>query len=210
MTAWHADGRGPQLVSVRLDQPEIQVSAGAWQAVGMAESASLDVKFGGAHASLVGQPGAYLQRPGFWQGGAGIAACWYGGAAALADTLRRALAGGPATGRDPFRLAALGRVDVSLHSTAALLRHAAAWIDGNPAADASAIAIRVRQAAAEAAALTLSEVGRVLGAAPFCRDGAFARRAADLPVFIRQSHGDRDFASLGERVLDASPEPWKL
>ena len=30
---------------------------------------------------------------------------------------------------------------------------------------------------------------------------AFARAAADLPVFIRQSHGDRDDAALAGAVL---------
>jgi hypothetical protein len=28
----------------------------------------------------VGRPGSYLNRPGFWHGTAGVAACWLGGA----------------------------------------------------------------------------------------------------------------------------------
>ena len=35
----------------------------------------------------VGGPGAYLDRPGFWHGGAGVAACWYGGALGAARVL---------------------------------------------------------------------------------------------------------------------------
>ena len=210
LTAWHADGTGPQLVSVNLRQPGVRVSAAAWQAVGMAGSASLDVTFDRASARLVGAPGAYLDRPGFWQGGAGIAACWYGGALGIADTLRAAVAQGPATARSAFRLAALGRVDVSLQATAALLRQGASWIDANPAADASAVALRLRLCAEGTATLTLAEVGRALGATPFCRDARFARAAADLPVFIRQSHAERDFAALGERTADASVSPWLL
>ena len=83
LTAWHADGQGPQLVSVAMHQPGVGVCAAAWQAVGMAGRASVDVTFSQAEANLVGETGDYLSRPGFWQGGAGIAACWYGGALGL-------------------------------------------------------------------------------------------------------------------------------
>lgn len=210
LTAWHADGRGPQMVALSLRQPGVHVSDGAWHAVGMAGSASLDVAFDRPQARLVGQPGDYLNRPGFWQGGAGIAACWYGGTLAIADALRRAVAQGASAARGPFRLAALGRVDVSLRATAALLRESAGWIDANPDADASAVALRARLCAEESATLTLAEVGRALGATPFCRDARFARAAADLPVFIRQSHAERDLAALGEQMLDPCAWPWLL
>lgn len=210
LTAWHADGRGPQLVSVRLRLPGVRVSSAAWQAVGMAGSGSLDVAFEHASARMVGTLGAYLNRPGFWQGGAGIAACWYGGSLAIADVLRAAAIQGPAAARSPYRLAALGRVDVSLHATAALLREGAAWIDANPQADASAVALRLRLCAEETATLTLAEVGRALGATPFCRDARFARTAADLPVFIRQSHAERDLAALGARTNEGGASPWLL
>lgn len=210
LTACHADGRGPQLVAVSLLQPGVRVIGDAWHAVGMAGSASVDVAFDRARARLVGQVGDYLSRPGFWQGGAGIAACWYGGTLAIADALRRTLLQGAPSARGPFRLAALGRVDVALQATAALLRQSAAWIDANPGADASAVALRARLCAEDSATLVLAEVGRALGATPFCRDARFARAAADLPVFIRQSHAQRDLAALGERSLDQDVSPWLL
>ena len=158
----------------------------------------------------MGQPGDYLSRPGFWQGGGGIAACWYGGTLAIADALRRSVAASAPAARSPFRLAALGRVDVALQATAALLRQSAAWIDANPVADASAVALRARLSAEATATFTLDEVGRALGATPFCRDARFARAAADLPVFIRQSHAERDLAALGERVTEPGAWPWLL
>ncbi len=207
LTAWHADGRGPQLVRIDLRQPGVHVDADNWRAVGMAGSASLDVRFDRVQARAVGGVGDYLARPGFWQGGAGIAACWHGGALAVAAPLLRA--NGDPAARDPLRLAALGRVDLALASTAALLRDAAAWIDAHPAADAAEAALRVRLAAEDAAARVLDTVGRALGAAPFCRDARFARAAADLPVFVRQSHAERDFAGLAERVL-ATGSRWLL
>jgi hypothetical protein len=210
LTAWHADGRGPQLVSVAMRQPGVSVSGGAWHAVGMAGSASIDVTFDDASVCLVGGVGDYLKRPGFWQGGAGVAACWYGGALGIGHALRRAVAETPSAERTAFRLAALGKVDLSLRTTAALLRDAAHWIDDHPTHDASEVALRVRLAAEACARTVLDEVGRSLGAAAFCRDARFARAAADLPVFIRQSHAERDFAALGERLASSEACPWKL
>lgn len=211
MTAWHADGRGPQLVRVATAQAGVSVRASAWHAVGMAGSKSLDLAFAGAQAEQVGAVGAYLSRPGFWQGGAGIAACWYGGAVGLARALRRSLTAADAAGNGLFRLCALGKVDMALQATAATLRDAAHWIDSHPTADASRPALRVRLLAEATAKRVLDEVGAALGATPFCRDARFARAAADLPVFIRQSHGERDFAALGERVLALEQAPaWRL
>ena len=78
-------------------------------------------------------------------------------------------------------------------------------------ADASAVALRVRLAAEATATRVLDETGRALGATPFCRDPRFARMAADLPVFLRQSHAERDCAALGERVLAHQEGPaWPL
>jgi hypothetical protein len=210
LTAWFADGRGPQLVRVAMDQPGVAVDASAWQAVGMAGSASIDVIFSGAVCETVGGIGGYLARPGFWHGGAGIAAVWYGGALALGEALHRAVVQAPASARHAFRPAALGKVDSSLQATAALLREAAHWIDAHPRADASAVALRVRLVAEACARRVLDEAGRSLGASAFCRDAHFARMAADLPVFVRQSHAERDFATLGERVAGTERTPWPL
>lgn len=215
LTAWAEGDVQPQLVSVPIQQAGVHVDGAAWHAVGMAGSASVDITFDNAVAERVGNPGEYLARPGFWQGGAGVAACWYGGAvalgSALVDTLQRSAPGG----RGDFRMAAFGKVDLELCSAAAVLREVARWIDDNPSVDARAPALRARLAAERCARRVLDEVGRTLGAAPFCRDARFARLAADLPVFVRQSHAERDFAALGETVLDqsaltSSSHPWTL
>ncbi|WP_439517963.1 acyl-CoA dehydrogenase [Hydrogenophaga sp.] len=209
LTAWYADGSGPVLVRLPMDQPGVAVSAAGWQAVGMAASASIDVAFDDAMGERVGGEGAYLERPGFWQGGGGIAACWQGGAMALAGALLRAVSSAPAT-PSPFRLAALGHVGTALQSSAALLRETARWIDDHPTQDASARALSVRLAVESSARLVLDEVGRALGATPFCRDAAFAQMAADLPVYLRQSHAERDFAALGEKLASPGASPWAL
>jgi hypothetical protein len=44
----------------------------------------------------------------------------------------------------------------------------------------------------------LATVGRALGAGPLAHDGAHAQRVADLSVYVRQHHGERDLAALGD------------
>jgi alkylation response protein AidB-like acyl-CoA dehydrogenase len=210
LTAWFADGRGPQLVRVQLRQPGLTIDTSQWQAVGMSASSSLDVNFSNVFGELVGGVGHYLSRPGFWQGGAGIAACWYGGALSLADALRSAMTQALPVTQSAFRLAALGKVDASLQAAAAVLREAALWIDAHPLDDARAVALRARLTAEACATLVLAEASRALGAGAFCRDAHFARMAADLPVYVRQSHGEKDFAALGEGVLVRDDPPWLL
>ncbi len=208
MTTWNDDTQEPQLVALDLAQAQIQVSEEKWQAVGMRGSASLQIDCEGAQAWPIGAPGAYLSRPGFWQGGAGVAACWYGGALRIARALQRALAASATP--QIFQLQTAGRIDVIMQATAELLRAAAAWIDAHPQDDARAVALRVRLAAADCAMQVLREVGDVLGPSPFCHDAGFAQAAADLPVFVRQSHAARDHAALGECVAHQERNSWAL
>jgi hypothetical protein len=208
-TAWHDDDRRPQLVHIDLSQPAIVVDRGAWASRGMAGSPALDVRIVGALARPVGEPAQYLTRPGFWHGGAGVAACWFGGSLAIARALTRTMEES-ARPPDALRSAALGRVDMHLRATASLLREVAHAIDAQPDADAHAACLRARLAAETCATRVLDEVGRTLGAAPFCLDAHFARMAADLPVFIRQSHADRDFANLGIALQGQGGPAWHL
>ncbi|CAE6712653.1 acyl-CoA dehydrogenase [Paraburkholderia domus] len=194
VVAWLDDE--PVLAAVPIGGPQTVLSTERWQAVGMRATASGDVRFENASAVLVGAPHDYVRRPGFWQGSAGIAACWFGAAAGLAERLREATAARP----DPYRLMHLGTVDVALAGAAALLRETARLIDANPNVGLHAAALRARLNVEAAVNTVLDAVGRALGAAPYCRDAAFARALADLPVFVRQSHAERDLAALGEAV----------
>lgn len=208
LTAWSGDGEGPWLVDADLRHAGVDIDDAAWAAVGMADSASADVRFEAVPARLIGGRGFYLSRPGFWHGGIGIAAGWHGAACALAEALHRQAK----SAADPgwHRCLALGEVDRVLSANAALLREAAAWIDAHPREDARAWAFRTRAASDECAQQVLRAVTRALGAAPLCRDKAFARLAADLPVFIRQCHGDRDLAALGTELLTHGATTWTL
>lgn len=193
------------LAAVDLQQPSVRVTDRGWHAVGMAVTQSVEVEFDGVSAIPVGASGEYLSRPGFWQGAAGIAACWYGAAAALGNSLRRAVV----RRDDPYRRAHLGTVDAALTGAVSVLREAAAWIDNNPSGNAMTVALRARSVTETAVCTVLQATGRALGATPFCRDRWFAQMNADLPVFVRQSHAEHDLAALGQSVSRDHDE-WSL
>ncbi|SAK41262.1 hypothetical protein AWB79_00406 [Caballeronia hypogeia] len=205
LTAWN-ERNEPVLAAVDLRQPGVQVTDAGWQAVGMKASASVDVRFERVPARRLGAPRAYLERPGFWQGGAGIAACWFGAAAGIAAFVARDARRRPGH----HKLVHLGAIDVTLSATAALLRETAAFIDRQPQADSMLQAMRARLAAERTATCVVERAGRALGAGPLCRDAHFAQLMADLPVFIRQSHAERDEASLAERVIAEERISWQV
>ncbi|HEX4519119.1 MAG TPA: acyl-CoA dehydrogenase family protein [Gaiellaceae bacterium] len=173
---------------------------GSWPAIGMAESATLDVQFDGVlldRDAEVGPAGFYLERPGFWCGGAGVAAVWLGGAQAVAALLARR------AGDDPHRLAHLGWVTARVAVLEAFLHSVADRID---AADPSPVAIErlariLRAEVAEAAAGILERTGRATGAGPLSHDRDHARRVVDLELYIRQSHAEADLEAIGRLEL---------
>lgn len=202
LTTWDQQDR-QQLVAVALDQPGVTLTDQGWQAVGMGATGSVEVLFDGAEAQAIGNPGDYLQRPGFWQGGIGIAACWYGAAQSLAERLRRHCG----HREEPHALAHLGAVDSALHAAATVLRFSALSLDAAPQEDAERLARRARAVVENAVEQVILHVGHAVGAGPYCKDRQFARLIADLPVFLRQSHAERDLAALGQHVINGT---WTL
>ncbi len=63
------------------------------------------------------------------------------------------------------------------------------------------LAARVRAVVHDAAETCLRTVGHALGPGPLTGDDVHARRVADLTVYLRQHHADRDLARLGESIL---------
>jgi hypothetical protein len=155
----------------------------------------------------VGLSGGYTGRPGFAHGGAGVAACWFGGARAIGQALLTA-----AAQRDlgPHATAHLGRVDLALTAAGTALHNAATEIDDDPGdreGTARIRALRVKAIAEAAATEVMTCVGRALGAAPLCHDEAHSRRVADLTVYIRQHHAEKSLAELGSLIAQAAV-PW--
>lgn len=171
-----------------------------WHAVGMAgvDSPTVHLDCRLAPASRIGEPGAYLARAGFWQGGAGVAACWIGGARGIVRTLAAAVHDGL---RYPHPLAHLGALDASLAAAEALQAATADAFDDDPldeAGDARRLALRLRLVAESVAGEAIERVGRALGPGPLVHDRGHARAVADLALYVRQSHAERDMEALGE------------
>jgi alkylation response protein AidB-like acyl-CoA dehydrogenase len=168
-----------------------------WHAVGMQDSDSPTVELDAfvPVEAAVGGVDWYIRRPGFWHGSVGVAACWLGGARAVARPLEQAAS--------PHALAHLGAVDAGLAAASALLDAAAAEIDAAPmvgGVQAERRARRVRAVVEAAATEALTRVGRALGAGPLCHDADHAKRVADLTVYLRQSHAEADLEQLGKLV----------
>ena len=184
------------LFAVDLREHGVRPLPSTWRNAGMAESDTRSVQFTATPAAPVGQPGEYLSRPGFWHGAAGVAACWLGGARAVAKPLYAR-----ADGADAHTLAHLGAVDAALAAADATLASAAAEVDADPLnrkGRAELLARRARAVAESAVEESLNRTARALGPAPLSQDGAHAARVADLSVYVRQSHAERDLQRLGE------------
>lgn len=193
-------GEQRQLFAVDLQHPTVTAEPPeVWVARGLSTVTSGPVHFDGTPARPVGAPGWYLDRPGFAWGGMGVAACWYGGAIGLYDTLRRR-----SRGRGELGGLHVGTVDVALHAAEAVLATAAQAVDAGTATGAAGerLTLRVRGVVAQAVETTLRQVGHALGPAPLAFDEEHARRVADLELYVRQHHAERDLAALGRSVLD--------
>lgn len=187
---------GELVLDVDLDHPGVEPVADTWPAVGMAGSDSRAVRFNGVEAgdeTQVGRPGFYTDRPGFWHGGVGVAACWFGGARALVDHAVHAGVSGEA------ELAQLGTAIATVRALWALLAQAARDIDEDPTdrlSQARYRALAVRHATYTGAMAILANVNGAGGARLWCLHPDQSRRAADLYAYLAQHHPGRDGAAL--------------
>jgi alkylation response protein AidB-like acyl-CoA dehydrogenase len=191
------DDKRRGLFAVTLIDPAVKALPSTWWNAGMAGSDTRPVQFTNAHAVAVGDPGDYLDRPGFWHGAIGVAACWLGGARRVAEPLYRCAGSESA---DAYSLAHLGAVDAALAAGDAMLDAVASQVDADPfdrADTAQLLARRIRAIVEHAADEAITRTGRALGPGPLCQDGRHAQRVADLSIYIRQSHAERDLAELG-------------
>ncbi|MFG2311542.1 acyl-CoA dehydrogenase family protein [Streptomyces sp. NPDC048566] len=195
---------GYRLFAVDLDHPGAEPVDGTWPAIGMAGSDSLEVELRAVPARPVGEANAYLDRPGFQHGGVGVAACWLGGAHAVAAPLY----GRGTEGRlDAHAAAHLGSVDMLLHTGDTVLRQAGDDIDADPSDTRGAArvrSLRVRALIEKVCSEVLEHVGRATGAGPLCHDEPHARAVADLTVYVRQHHAEAAAAELARLVTTAS------
>lgn len=214
VTAW-VGPRERRLFAVSLRAPGVSARPGPWHSRGLSDIVSAPVDFDGVPAVPVGAAGWYLRRPGFARGGVGVAACWWGGAFPLREALRAAAAGEEA---DQLAAVHVGRVDVALWSARAALREAAAGFDAGDAGSENTggetvqagersaasppklLAARTRAVVADAVETVLTTAAHALGPLPLVADEEYARRVADLQIYVRQHHAERDLARIGAGV----------
>lgn len=205
VSAWVGEGR--RLFAVDLQARGVGAVADTWVSRGLAAVDSGPIDFDGAVATPVGPPGWYLERPGFAWGGLGVAAVWFGGAVGVA---RRMLASASSRPPDQVALMHLGAVDAALHAARCALADAAASLDSGALIGqaGSVAALRVREVVSLGAEDVLRRSAHGLGPGPLATDEEHARRVADLEVYLRQWHAERDQAALGSAIVDAEPAAW--
>ena len=145
-------------------------------------------------AAVIGQPGWYLTRPGFWHGACGPAACWAGGVAGLLDAAM-------ASKRDdPHTLAHLGAMYANVWALKALLTQAAHEMDATPADRPAAQmrALALRHTVEQLATDVLRRFARAYGPQPLAMNQSVARRYAEADLYLRQSHAERDLHALAQ------------
>ncbi len=198
LMTYRNDNGDSQLLIVDMQQAGITIDGSSWQAVGMQATDTATIEFDNVVAEQVGAANEYLARAGFWHGAAGVAACWYGATTRLADYLLTSYQHKP----NDYKAMYLGEISTALMITQQYFHHVADLIDSESQSqhkNSHELAIRALRANVERVARqVLDSVGQALGAAPFCTNAHFARLAADLPVFIRQSHGAFDLQKIGE------------
>lgn len=145
----------------------------------------------------VGPPGWYLDRVGFWHGACAPAACWAGGAIGLIDrTVERALP----KAADPHRDAQIGRLTALRWQLAAVVGQAGQEIDAAPHDHLAALrrAHSLRHVVERAATEVVDVVGRALGPRALAHDPEIFERIAEIQLYVRQQHAERDLAALGD------------
>lgn len=206
VVASEPDGRA-LLFDVDLSDPGIRRDPDSWQAIGMDASDSLDVHFEDITVTpddAVGEANWYVSRRGFRLGSGGVAAVWLGGTAGVLDSVLALLRDAPHV--DGHQLAHVGAVHAMLRAADALLGDTARFVDREPDADPT-VPIRTAKSAVEQVAwLARDRVPRITGPGPLCRDRRFAQQLADLEVYVRQHHAERDLAVLGDNVLTGDGE----
>ena len=211
LTAHLDEGAGRAAFAVDLHAAGVSFADPEWTSLGLREVPSGTVHFDAVPAVPLGPAGWYYQRPGFAWGGMGVAACWFGGAVAVArsyvDSLQKAADGGREP--DQLGLAHLGEIDRTLTGLTQYLARTAARIDAGELSGAGAWseALRVRGSVAAAVERVQALVSQNLGPAPLAFDARYGKRMADLSLYIRQHHAMRDDAQLGALAFEGD-HPW--
>ena len=183
-------------VDLRKNEDRIDADLETWKVDAFRATKTGAITFLNSRLSPNAPVGAsrwYLERPGFWHGACGPAACWAGGVAGLLDFALESKRD------DPHTLAHLGAMQAGIWGMYSLLRRAGDEIDGAPC-DGKAGQIRalqLRHLIEQMGAETLQRFSRAYGPFPLSMDEKTARRYQEAALYMRQSHAERDLECLG-------------
>jgi alkylation response protein AidB-like acyl-CoA dehydrogenase len=193
-----------RLVDLDLGNAEstIGFDFSAWKTSAFSEVRTSKMFVDGAVCSasdIVGEPRWYLERPGFWHGACGPAACWAGGAEGIVDYAMQQRR------TDPHTLAHLGAMHASVWAMKSVLATAAREIDDDPL-DVSRARVRARTVRHLVEVMStdiLRRLARAYGPHPIAMDESISRRYQELDLYLRQFHAERDLEALGRDLNGA-------
>lgn len=188
----------PRLVEVdlRRNAAAVTFDNSAWKVDAFRLTQTSAVTFNAvelASDALLCEPNWYLDRPGFWHGAFGPAACWAGGVAGLVDFALRSKR------NDPHTLAHVAAMQANVWALESYLETAGREIDRQPGDRAAAHvrALQGRHLIEQACTDTLRRFARAYGPYPLAMNEDTARRYQEADLYLRQCHGERDLESLG-------------
>jgi len=181
----------------------LRIDGLGWHASALSETQTAVVAFNRVSVDeqdVIQDTGWYLDRPGFWHGACGPAACWAAGAAGLVDF------GCSQSRSDPHTLAHLGALHADAWSLRAYLDSAGREIDADPLNQGHARirALTLRHVVEQACTDVLRRIARTYGPRPLAFDRDISRRYQELDLYLRQSHAERDL----ERLFCPSTCSW--
>ena len=185
-----------RLFEVPLDHPGVRPLASTWATPALSDTATGPVALEAvtlSEGAVVGDDNWYLDRPGFWHGAIGPAACWAGGAQSLVDAaaaLERC---------DAHSRAHVGALHAISWGFLAALDQAGREIDDDPADERGrgrVRALKVRHLIERWCTETLDRFGRATGPQLLCSDPQIARQHMALTLYLRQCHAERDLEAI--------------
>jgi alkylation response protein AidB-like acyl-CoA dehydrogenase len=190
-------------VDLRSNPDQISMNLELWKTDAFRATQTGAITFDALQLSndcLVGSSGWYLDRPGFWHGACGPAACWAGGVAGLLDF---ALA---SKRHDPHTLAHLGALKAGVWGMYSLLARAGDEIDEQQSDTQAAQvrALQVRHLIVQMGTEILQRFARAYGPSPLSMNEEIARRYQEADLYMRQSHAERDLELLGRLTLSVN------
>lgn len=193
---------------VDLDTAGLPVDTSGWQTAAMTVSHTHTVAVHDHHLArrtVLGGPDFYLDRPGFFPGGIGVAAVWAGGISRVLDALLDWLG----DRRTPAVDLRLGRIAVQRALATSAVREGGRQLDSVLAGPTTPsrgelqhLSTLVRAGVGAAVHAALDDARTLAGPVGLAFDAGLTHAIADLDLYVRQQNTDGDAGFLGARLRD--------